>query len=96
MERQWRAVTVLEGTDLLVEIVADAVGGRAAAGVIADAAVAVEGLVAAGGIVDVAGLAGDDTRTFCHGFTRIHTDRTKATMRIVAFLYALWMLCGAA
>ena len=75
MERRWRAVIVLEEIGLLVEIVADAADGRAAAGVIVDAAGAVEGLVAVGGIVDAAGLVGDDTRTFP---PRIHTDGTKS------------------
>jgi hypothetical protein len=87
MERRWRAVIVLEGIGLLVEIVAGAADGRAAAGVIVDAAGAVvDGLVAAGVIVDAAGLVGDDTRFSCHGFSRIQTDRKRAATRVVAFL----------
>src|ERR1700683_5678870 len=74
MERRWLAVNVLEGIDLLVGSAADAADVRAAADGIVDAAGAVEGPVAAGGIAVAAGLVGDDTRTFCHGFTRIYTD----------------------
>ena len=55
-------------------------------GVIVDAAGAVDVPVAADGIVDAAGLAGEDTRLLCHGFSRIHTEVRKATIKIVAFL----------
>jgi len=69
--RRWPAAIVLAAIVRLAEIVADAVDGRVAAGEIVDAAGAVDGLVAVGGIVDAAGRAGDDTRTFCHGFSWI-------------------------
>jgi hypothetical protein len=58
----------------MAEIVADAADGRAAVEETVDAAGAADVLVAAAGIVDAAGLAGDDTKLLCHGFTRIHTD----------------------
>lgn len=71
----------------MAEIVADVVAGRAAEGGIVGEAGAVDVPVAvAGGIADVAGPAGEGTRTFCHGFSRIYTDRPKATARVVAFL----------
>ncbi len=87
MERRLRsAVIVLEAIDRLAETAAGAVDGRAAAGVIADVAVAVDGPVVADGIADVVGLVGDDTKSYCHGSSRIHTDTTrKATMGVVAF-----------
>ena len=34
-----------------------------------------------GVIADAAVLAGDDTRTFCHGFTRMTTDKTEQMKR---------------
>jgi conjugative relaxase-like TrwC/TraI family protein len=37
--------------------------------------------VAVGVIADAAVLAGDDTRTFCHGFTRMTTDKTEQMKR---------------
>jgi hypothetical protein len=60
----------------IAEIVAGAAAGRAAAGGIVDAAGAADvPVAAAGGIGGVAGLVGDDTRSFCHGFARMFTDR---------------------
>jgi hypothetical protein len=66
------AVTGLMVIVRMAEIVAGAAGvPAAAAGEIADAAGAVDGLVVADAIVDVAALAGADTKTLCHGFSRI-------------------------
>jgi hypothetical protein len=73
----------------MVETVAGAAGVPVAVGGIVAAVGVGDGLVVAGGIGDVAGLAGGDTRTFCHGFARIHADKTKATTRVVAFFVYL-------
>ena len=61
----------------MAEIVAGAAGGQVAVVVIADVAGAADGPVVAGVIADAAGLAGEDTRIFCHGFSRIYTDIKK-------------------
>lgn len=73
-----QAVIVLTAIGRMAETVVDAVDVPAAVGVIVDAAVVgVDVQVAAVVIVaDAAGLAAEGTRTFCHGFTRIGTDRT--------------------
>jgi hypothetical protein len=65
------AVTGLTVIVRIAETVVDAAGVPAAAGGIVDAAGAVDGLVVADAIVDVAALAGADTKTLCHGFSRI-------------------------
>jgi hypothetical protein len=67
---------VLMATVRMAEIVEDAAGGPVAGGGIVDAAGAADvPVAAAGGIGGVAGLVGDDTRSFCHGFARMFTDR---------------------
>ena len=62
MARRWRAATVLAVIVLRAEIVVDAAEGRAAAGV----------------IVDAAALAGEDIKNHCHGFTRIKAKNDKS------------------
>jgi len=74
----WRmlaVVTGLMGIVRMVGIVAGAVGGPVAADGIVDAAGAVDGRAAAGATAGVVGLAAEDTRIFCHGFSRIHADK---------------------
>lgn len=87
-ERPWvQLVIVLEEIDLLVEIVVGAADGRAAAveDGIADAAGVVAGLAAVVvGTADAAGLAEEDTKPFCHGFTRI---MKRATLVVALFYY---------
>src|SRR5437660_596543 len=78
-ERRWPAATVhmaiaREEIVRRVEIVVDAVDVPAAVGVIVDAAAAVAAAVVVDEIADAADRAGDDTRTFCHGFALIHTN----------------------
>jgi hypothetical protein len=41
-------------------------------------AVAVDVLVAAGGTAVMGAVAGEDTKVFCHGSSRICTDKQKA------------------
>jgi hypothetical protein len=95
MARRLRLVAIVLAVIVrLEEIVADAADVRAAAGEIVDAAGAVDVPVAAVGIADAAGRAGEDTRTFCHGFARIHTDRKEATARVVAFSFSGWFREG--
>lgn len=70
-------MTVLTVIGRMAETVADAVDVLVAEAVIVDAAVVAVVPVAADEIVaDAADLAAEGTRTFCHGFTRIGTDRT--------------------
>ena len=74
----WAEATGRVEIVLRAEIAAGAAVGRAAVGVIEDAAGAVGGLVAADAIVaGAADRAGEDTKIFRHGFARIDTDREK-------------------
>ena len=83
--RRLVAGIVLTATVRMAEIAVDAADGPAAVVGIVDAAGAVAGLVAADGIVvDARGRAGEGTRNLCHGFARIHTDKKRATMPVVA------------
>lgn len=62
----------------MAEIAADAVEGPVVVVEIADAADAVDVLGVADAIAaDAAGRAGEGTNFFCHGFSRIHTDKNR-------------------
>lgn len=82
--RMCPAATGLTAIVRMAEIAGDAVVVRAAAGGIEDAADAVDVPAAADGIVDAAGPGAEDTKTFCHGFARIHTD-SHGRMRELTF-----------